>query len=223
MKELQHIKFIYLTPENLNEQEINCIHIARKYYEIIIHWVYKLDWKSNHKMPYDWRICNPIKPVGEFYYRIFKLCEGVHARQSKIYETVPYSDATVWFKEIILEFFQACIEEMITKCRVPFNEKIHNGEIKRYLMSILNKQVSTLKSMENPYIEDNRYPHYNRLLNMAIEMSNESIKFKNEYYTPFIKSARAMVENFKTPAWQRTIYHSVILSIYTYQYLNKFF
>jgi hypothetical protein len=116
------------------------------------HWLYKLKWNRQHKIPFGVKGSKPLEPLGWLLWSLLELCKEVHSYPCN--QTKTYSHASEWFGQISHE-----IRELY----------LWNGN-KSEILQKLRQDLKKLKACENPYsLEKN--PHLYRLVAMSLKLA----------------------------------------------------
>lgn len=161
-------KKITLPPEAaISDAHAAFYRYAQASWECSFHWLYKLKWKRNHKIPFGNECTKQLEPVGWLLWSLLELCKEVHTYRRV--ETKKYKHASDWFllisKEILDRYF--------------FDEKSQ-------CLRKLREDLKALKDNKNPYsIEENLHLH--RLATVCCEFANDK-KSKPEFGRTYLRS-----------------------------------
>jgi hypothetical protein len=125
---------------------------------------------------------------------IFELCVGLHPRASN-----PYKNAYYWFFDINKEIIKGKILQILNPFEI--NKKPKNGDKKRHITNVYNKQISDIKDFQNPYRKISHLPLMSNLIDLAIAKSEISHEFKQKYLNPHVSASRNLANSYLSPAW----------------------
>lgn len=155
-------------------------------WNLALHWVIKLKWQSNYKIPYPRNLAQIMKPLGTLVYRQLELCIQCHS----FLKPNPYPTAAIWFWAIVRESQRNSIFR-------PINTgKTESLKIRREIIRSIGRGI-------NP-ISKQFALHEWRLIETAL-FSNLGDKFDKDYLQPFIRSYRYWLNATKSPSWKAVI------------------
>lgn len=178
-REIQSINKLKL-PRGLTPSEKTFLLQEEAKWLLVLHWVARKKWISNHRIPYRKRIGNFYEPEGNLWYWFLELCIQCHSSNWGKH----YVDASDWYKNLILErmlpnyayaSFEGSLEEEIElfDCRGKenylSNEKGIIGDLRRNI---------------NPWHPTINKHHY-RLMQACIEQKDTSDIFRKNYWNKF--------------------------------------
>ncbi len=155
-------------------------------WNLAIHWVIKLKWQSNYKIPYSRNLAQTIKPLGMLISTQLELCIQCHS----FLNPNPYSTAAKWFVAIARESQYNSIFRPINTGKTESLKK--RREFIKYIANGINP------------ISEQFAPLEWRLIETAL-FSNLGDKFDKDYLQPFIKSYRKWLNTTKNPSWGAAI------------------
>ena len=162
-------------------------------WEASLHWLIKLEWRSNHKLPYPRKYSTALKPKGEFVRQLFLLCEKLHPLFSGNYE-----NAWILFKAVLGEWvIQGCYEIFYYA-----GNDFQKGDKKEQALKPLHAQVTCARRLENPFLNTDMKLNAH-LLDAAIGLCECSDLFRKKHYTPFITAWRNYIKSLDTPDFRR--------------------
>jgi len=191
-------------PTNLivfNQGEFDQIKYALSILKISFHWVIKLDWDDSHQLPINKKLADNFKSLGEYFLEIYKLCINVLARKNvlppslKIY----YNEPNEWFFAICKNH----VDEIIQTVRYPQDKPytIENGDLKRNYIRAFLENPKDLENGINPLKNNPHLIDLILLLDAAIDLSEQSLKFKQNYFKPLIDAWRKALKSLDSPNW----------------------
>lgn len=136
---------------------ISSAHAASYEYALAIwhcsmHWLYKLKWNRQHKIPFGAKCTKPMEPFGWLLWSLLELCKEAHWYGCD--ETKTYNHASEWF---------SLTSQEIRKLY------LWNGN-KSEILQKLRQHLKILKDCKNPYsLEEN--PHLYRLVAMSLKLA----------------------------------------------------
>jgi hypothetical protein len=197
--DLTHPHIIPISLE-LSAEEIQRIRISLTYFHYSIRLFVKMEYPKHciKDIPMIYR--RYLKPSSIFLHRLYELCINAQGRDGTYYHT-PYKNGHYWFLMILKESLTARYYE----CTEPLNlpPTLYSGQQKARILSCYSKELSMVKRYENPYKSMQHAEHLSRLMDFAIEKSQQSEFFRKSFLNPYLKAGRDMITNYRSPKWQR--------------------
>lgn len=164
-----------------------------------LHWVYKNQWDSRHKIP-QWQRLKPetrkaIKLLGEMFCKLADLCIQTREIQALAGST-PYNTGTQWFGLVALELRNEEFEQ------IRHNDLSGKDDYVRLLRSRIGKMRKF--DVENPF-DLITQPHSYALVDAATPILGRSEPFRKGYWRPFLDAYRDhVVFSGSSSAWAWT-------------------
>jgi hypothetical protein len=146
-------------------------------WDTILHWVTKLKWKTNHRIPGRRAHVQGAKPWGQVFHRLLDLC--IHCHPLASYKGLAYPDAVIWFGSIWLEYK---VIDLVYTVALAF--QVQEGD-KTIWVNVLRQVVRQLRNAENPYCPI-LFPHLHCLIDYSLQLAGQSNDFRKQCWTPYL-------------------------------------
>jgi hypothetical protein len=149
---------------------------AQAVWECAFHWLYKFEWKHNHKIPFGDECTKPLEPLGWLLWSLLKLCEKVYTYPCT--EKENYKHPSDWFSQVCLEILDRYVFDGKSQC-----------------LQKLREDLQVLKTSKSPYsIEENL--HFHRLFTACFELAPDS---KTKFEKTYLRSRGMKIGRRRTP------------------------
>lgn len=166
------------------------------------HWWYNFYFDKSHKI--DHPFWEPLKPQGELLYHYFLVCERlVNLRWgSHLAIPMPIPDSPFKMMSVIYENLK-----MIALTDTVYRQyKINDNQIKDANIQIERERLAALKNYEVPHGEVPKMLGIKIFYMASMYMAQQSKRFHDDYWQPFLSKYQAWIEAMESPAWSRVIF-----------------
>lgn len=161
------------------------------------HWWYNFYFDKSHKI--DHPFWEPIKPQGELLYHYFLVSE----RLVNLRWMLPYPIPTCALKMMPVIYENL---KMIALTDTVYRQyKIKGNQVKDANIQIERERLAALKNYEIPHCEVEKMLGIQMFYMASMYMAQQSKRFHDNYWQPFLSKYQAWIEAMESPAWSRII------------------
>jgi hypothetical protein len=179
----------------LTSGEFSLIVLTVARYEMALALLVRRKWNPKHKLPVGLALASPMKPLAEVLRSISELCKEAHYCQEMLPHPIPYAHAAVWFREVYWELVGAAIIKAITPVAISDRRK------KEGLLGGMLDELRALREFQNPISDADEMLATQILFGAAISLSEQSERFRKNYFNPLLKAVAADIKALSGEGW----------------------